>query len=485
MDDASDEDAAGDEELPDLAAFLPKGELASWSVQVPLSPGGESAASSPPSGRPRQPDSGTPHAQEPAKLLADFIRWVLPRWTTFWHLFRADGTMGWPEFEEFVRSGGSCGKQFQLGKWSGSSRDVRRVFELLSDGSGTAITTRACLEARRHFERDKDVATSGLDGLRRHLLSQFGSLARAWRCVLDTESTGRCCQAGFLRGCAAVGFRGNLKTAWVEITHGEVARSVTLRDLDPEGDVLLAQFALALATVHGTLKAGWTDIMRRGYGRLDLAAFTDACRSLGLTGREAKRLFMVLDPRNAGYIPEDRMEFLALWDPGEQAGLAPMWSPRRRSLDSAAGLLTLPDTTAQPLTQRFPEPSASSSGMEDDGVVGIDVPALAFEFTVVLNKQEYREYLRRRRDSRVQRPSGGRGSPLTSPRKMLPGPSPTTATFGKAEKPSSPQTAMDDSPPPSLSTLSVPLSARHEPCGLPEQGTLGWHLAQQALLAGK
>lgn len=339
-------------------------------------------------------------SQDHEHLLDNFMRWILPRWDVFWARFHPDGTMAWREFEEFVR---------WTGKWHG---DARKVFDLLDDDRQGCISTRACLEARRQFEGSKDLCHLGLDGLKRLLTGQFGTLARAWRCVLDPDETGRCCQATFLRECHAIGFRGSLKSTWAELTHGEVQRTICLRDLDAEGDRLLAKFAMALATEHGSLREGWHAIIRGGVGRLDVHEFTDTCRELGIGARDAKKLFTCLDPQAIGSLGEDKYKFLTFWDPSEAGSFA--------HTATTAAATGLGKGEMQSKSQSPPRRPGDGVVPRTAGVLGVDAPTQPFEFVVVLTKEEYSEYLRRRRARRLVADNRAGGDP----RGARPSPSP-------------------------------------------------------------
>jgi len=329
--------------------------------------------------------------EDSTSLLSDFIIWVEPRWKVFWGCFRPDGTMAWLDFKEFVSSGGSFGKQYQLGntrraqKWSG---DTRRVFDVLCEEGCDFITTHHCLEARRHIETTRDSCEWGLSGLRKLFFAKFGCLSTAWRRVFDPDNLGRCSKVTFLQQVRKYGFHGSLNTTWAEITGGDLTRVIYLGDFDPEADRVMEHFALALATQFGSLKAGWDEVMSHAHGkRLDLPVFLDIAKQLGFHHREARKLFQCFDPRDFGMISEhateENFKFLSFWDPTAANDRGSPSTPRsiKGSPDSAK--------------QNFGNPDSAA-------VIGIDAPALTFEFQVVLSKDEYNEYLRRRRALRVE-----------------------------------------------------------------------------------
>lgn len=289
--------------------------------------------------------------------------------------------MLWAEFEDFVVRGGTVGKQYQLGKWNG---DTHHVFELLCEEGMDYITTSGLLQAKKRIENWKDKCEWGLQGLRKILIAKFGSLAAAWRCAFDPNDMGRCSKATFLQQVRANGFHGSLKTTWEEMTGSESSRLLRLSDLDYEADQLLRDFVLALKRHYGSLKAGWNEVMSVGTGKLlNLPAFQDKVKTFGFGPRDSKRLFLALDPTWTGEVREENLLFLSYWDPDsdEHEQESSSGSPTRGSGSSP--------------------PSNKGSPSTEQSVIGIDAPSVTFEFKVVLSREEYREYLRRRRALRL------------------------------------------------------------------------------------
>lgn len=322
--------------------------------------------------------------QDKNGMLKDFFIWAEPRWAPFMNSFRPDSTMQLPDFQKFMKDGGGNGKQYQLGKFTG---DAVCVFQSLCEDGCDYITRFHCMQGRRAALRRTDICAVGASGFRKVFASRFGNLSTAWRLVLDPDNSGRCSKVTFLKQVKAYGYHGTLKTCWAELTGGDQHRTIRMVDLDPEASDLMAEFAQALVSRYGDLKDGWTEVMTHAHGkRLDLPCFTDLINDLGMHRRDARKLFHCFDPRDFGTIhaslSEDNCSFLKNWDP---AG-AGDGSPVSTGFSSSPG-------------QSSPE----KFGVADDGaVIGIDAPALTFEFQVVLSKEEYNEYLRRRRVLRGQ-----------------------------------------------------------------------------------
>jgi len=139
---------------------------------------------------------------------------------------------------------------------------------------------------------------------------------RAWRIIYDPEYTGPCCQATFMKASQLVGFRGDLKSTWAELSGGG-RTAVTLGDLDPEASQLLTRFTNALSNHYGSLKEGLHIILHssRKTGTLHFEDFKDICIKLGFRPKEAKMLWSCLDHDINKRTPLDDYRFLSHWQP--------------------------------------------------------------------------------------------------------------------------------------------------------------------------
>jgi len=202
----------------------------------------------------------------------------------------------------------------------------------------------------------------------------------------------------------------NLNTLWRKLTKGDVSRAIYLRDLDPELDKILKDFALRLVTLHGNLRQGWCAICRAGGGHLHEEGFEVATSGLGIDARSSKLLFAVLDPHQRRYLTEfDSLEFLQIWNPGVSGGSA---------LAAAAAAAALTESaTTKTVAGAVSGGSPNLSDLEDKVV-----PQLGnFEFELVLSKEEYCEYLRRRRGARIRQSlQGNRSDPGAECRRKPP-----------------------------------------------------------------
>lgn len=315
----------------------------------------------------------------PDKCIDAFFKWVLPQWHEFWGRFQSDQTMSWKDFEQFV--------QWEK-RWQG---DTRRVFSLFDQGSAGYISKPFVLETRRKWENSRDQGKGSVERFRWKFANHWGTLGRGWRLGLDNDESGHCPQQQFMRWCHSIGMNRDMKTLWQRLTKGDVSRSIVLRDLDPELDKILKEFVLRLVTLHSTIRQGWCAICRAGGGHLHQEGFEQCCAGLGIDAKGSKMLFAVLDPTQRRYLTEyDKLEFLEIWNPGNQAG-------------SAAAAAAAAAAMAEPSKQADAgkgSPMGNQMGGPDDIP---NLPNLGdFEFELVLTTDEYSEYLRRRRGTRIR-----------------------------------------------------------------------------------
>lgn len=386
-------------------------------------------------------------AGDQEKVLRAFFSWLLPdvrndrgscdkdhafnhrQWDHLWASFKSRDSMDWPTFDTVIPWDCKMGPL------------TRRIFDILDDGSGL-LTKRSLLNARRHYERTLVVSKpSGLDALRKMLMQKYsGSLMMGWRALLDPMHRGFTSHAEFVKACKSVGFAGDLKEAWKQLTGGNPHRMVTLADLDPESDRIVSAFVRGLRSKHSSAKEGWQEAMKTHgtTGRLRSGEFAALCHELDLTARESKILFAALDLDYNKLVDVDAWNFLSVYDTRtteESAEDDRAERPDHRS--QAAGSLSGSRCGS---TARF-QAAGAASAWHGEGADG----TTSFEFVVVLSREEHAEYQRRRREraaekkeGRLQGLAGGYpGSPSAASLKAGPVPS----SWSLASPPGSPRSA--------------------------------------------
>ncbi|CAK0838445.1 unnamed protein product, partial [Prorocentrum cordatum] len=323
------------------------------------------------------------------KVLRAFFSWLLPDvrnqrgncskdvahdhrwWDRLWASFKASDSMDWPTFDAVIPWDCKMGPQ------------ARRIFDILDDGSGM-LTKHSLLSARRHHERTLVVSKpNGLEALRKMLMQRYsGSLMMGWRAVLDPTHRGFTSHAEFVKACKGVGFAGDLKESWKQLTGG-AGRRRRPGSSSPEAQAR----AVAL----------WRE------GVCSSALFGD------LTARESKILFAALDLDYNKLVDVDAWNFLAVYDTRTAEEAAEDGRGERPDRGAqTSGSLSGSRCGSTARLQGAPAAGAVSAwhGEGADGTT-------SFEFVVVLTREEHAEYQRRRRERAAEKKAHGRLQGLT------------------------------------------------------------------------
>jgi len=143
-------------------------------------------------------------------------------------------------------------------------------------------------------EKDKIVST--VDGLKKLLVSKYGSIFSAWRTVLDGDHNGRMSQVDLANACRFLGVKA-IVTLWAQLTPNE-AGHVTLKEFDPETDAVFKEFEQLVRKDGKLPKANWREFFDSGRTfRCDEGMFERGCEKLGgLTTCSPKRAFRLFRP---------------------------------------------------------------------------------------------------------------------------------------------------------------------------------------------
>lgn len=260
-------------------------------------------------------------------------------------------------------------------KWNGPTEEV---FNALEEDNCGYIRNSRLLELKRWYRHYMDKGENNTEAFKRRLEEHFGSLGRAWRLALDTESSGRCCFNHFCRVCHNVGIIRHLRTIWSDLTDGDMTRSISYKDLDPQGEMVIQQFATSLALLGGTMIQGWRHLIRESGGHLHRDSFIERCADWGFTIQPAKWLFKVLDPHNTRYLTEfNDLDFLGMFDPGP--------------LNPKQGGLLQPQVTG----------SGTAANPFHISGVGAKEGQRPFDLTVIMTVEEHETYINRIRSRQL------------------------------------------------------------------------------------
>lgn len=146
-------------------------------------------------------------------------------------------------------------------------------------------------------ERDKILASGDLESLKKTLRSKFGTVAMAWKNILDLDNHGRLSWTSFADACRRVGYLGDLLKLWKDLDKDGLGY-ITLGMFDKEGDDAIRSFRKQLAEKFGNLITGFRvglDVKRAG--RVDEAEFCKRFQELEFVG-DPKPLFKDLQAWN-------------------------------------------------------------------------------------------------------------------------------------------------------------------------------------------
>ena len=171
------------------------------------------------------------------------------------------------------------------------------------------------LPIRRHiFREDREVVRS----FRRTATDVCGSIAAAWRLVLDKKHVGRIKFNDLVRGGRQIGFLGNYRQLWQELTMNRAFHSnwISLGDIDPQAANLLQEFCDVFEHQELTLEDLWEKHLKGdGDQRCSHREFMAAMERFGFPKKKSQAFFELLDYGNQNDLSIDELE--PLCDPGK------------------------------------------------------------------------------------------------------------------------------------------------------------------------
>lgn len=131
--------------------------------------------------------------------------------------------------------------------------------------------------------QDETMLRRGLDGFLGLLVRRYGTVAAAWRVLLDPQNFGKMSFADLCERCNRLGFNGNLKELWTDLD-SKKSGFVTLAALDPAAHAGLTEFHTALRARYGGTVEAWRQFLnpRERVHSLPEDVFVERCFALGL-----------------------------------------------------------------------------------------------------------------------------------------------------------------------------------------------------------
>jgi len=223
--------------------------------------------------------------------------------------------------------------------------------------------------------------------------------------VFGGEEHGKVFWKPFCIGCQRAAYQGNTKLLWEALDPNENG-FVELITLDPTAHDDLSEFAQALLGTYGTPEDAWRWCFNlcRSH-RVMYPAFEAISDELGFAGFNEKRrrnLFKCLDADADGCITEKDLQFLVHFKDDQPPMSARSPRTNVKSI-KGKGRGTL---SAQKRAQALGPAGAAGlgkSGKENfGGFQALSPDGAPFVFEVVVNRDEYREYLERKRRQEAQ-----------------------------------------------------------------------------------
>ncbi|CAK0797072.1 unnamed protein product [Prorocentrum cordatum] len=129
--------------------------------------------------------------------------------------------------------------------------------------------------------------------LRALLLSKYGHLLRAWRMVLDKDSSNKLSWTEFRDACKQIGFAGNTAGAWRHLDD-DMSGYISMREYDREGAELLQSFKHWAESCFGSVTLCFKALDEDRSGSVTLTELKRACHRMNWKG-DVRLLFQCLD----------------------------------------------------------------------------------------------------------------------------------------------------------------------------------------------
>merc|ERR1719487_2376727 len=178
-----------------------------------------------------------------------------------------------------------------------------------------------------------------INGLKRELVSRFGSMYTAWRQALDLDGNNRLSFGELCTALRHLGYGGNVKDLWLALDTDNDG-FVMLHDLDPKTHEALTTYRKKVLEKrdpvtgkkkYANMLAVWRDsIDTSGSGQIDEDTFVQHCRDMDWTG-DARFLFQSLKEGHARKFMTLRDYDMKAWD-ALNRGDMDMLSEERREL---------------------------------------------------------------------------------------------------------------------------------------------------------
>lgn len=152
------------------------------------------------------------------------------------------------------------------------------------------------------------------DHIRSMLITKYGHYLKAWRTLLDKDSSNVCNWDEFNNAMRYLKFHGDVGGAWLALDK-DLSGSITLEEINSQSSQLLMNFKDWADSQFGSVRAAFKVLDKDRSGELSLSEFRHAVLSNGFSSSDEVRLFKCLDCSGHGRLLLHEVHFLDEWEP--------------------------------------------------------------------------------------------------------------------------------------------------------------------------
>jgi len=152
------------------------------------------------------------------------------------------------------------------------------------------------------------------------LLKHSKNYVKAWRLVIDIDSSNHCTWDEFENACVTIGFHGDVGGAWRALD-ADLSGCISLHEIDPISSEILVDFRKWADEEFGSVRSAFGVFDNDHSGALSLKEWRRNCRIYGYDGC-ARLLFHCLDVDNSDSLTLKEIGFLDGWHVSPEGLLA-------------------------------------------------------------------------------------------------------------------------------------------------------------------
>jgi len=182
------------------------------------------------------------------------------------------------------------------------------------------VSRKEKVEAWRKESLAKDMGASDYKAVRTILLNQYGTIACAWRHLLDVDGNGKISFVEFGNAMRRIGYKGKIKDLWLQLEK-DGNGYITMDELDPKAHKALTAFRELVLSQYSNWLEAWEFFDHKKARRLNEVQFVERCETLGYQG-DANELYRY-------FLDHPSCEFVTLADLDKEAAREAGFDPER------------------------------------------------------------------------------------------------------------------------------------------------------------